>query len=291
MIPPPRESPASLSATTRRASARRPHFGTWPLLAAVLAGAFVAFATTVRAQDEGTVQFKEADYADYAKLRLANAVASEQRMFAHDKTKQAAIDAEFTRACAGAGWTRERFEAVDEAVGLALSAIDDPESAGEDVSPTTLATVKAHLSELKDSDGLQKQARDLVQAEAQAAKRGTPPTAAQLSGRWVWDAELTVASMAEGMGDELKQTMRDQLSKTLVAASYTFGPGDRIVAVNQRPGAAPETEEGRYRLEGSKLVIIARMGSRDREHPVDVGLKDGHLLIGMMGIYSVFRRE
>lgn len=53
----------------------------------------------------------------------------------------------------------------------------------------------------------------------------------------------------------------------------------------------PETQERRYRLDGSKLVIIAPMSSRDREDTVDVGMKDGHLLVGMMGMSSVFRRE
>ncbi len=291
MNPTPHAFPVVPPATARRASARRPRFAVWPLLAVALVGAFVALAGTARAGENGSVQFKEADYAAYAKLRLAKAVADEKRMFAHDKAKQAAIDAEFARACADAGWTRARFETVDEEVDWALSAINDPENAGEDVSPTTLATVKAHLSDLNDLDGLQSRARELVQAEAQAARRGAAPTPAQLAGRWVWDAELTIASMAEGLGDDLRQSMRDQLSKTLVAASYTFGPGDVIVAVNQRPGAAPQTDEGHYRLEGSKLVILARVGSRDRMQTVDIGLKDGHLLIGMMGMYSVFRRE
>ena len=204
----------------------------------------VASAGTARAQEEGIVQFREADYAAYAQLRLANAVAEEKGMFAHDPAKRAAIDAEFATACADAGWTKERFAEIDSAVGSALSAIGDPENAGEEVSPTTLATVKAHQKELADNDGLRQRARNLVQEQMLAAKRGVPPTPAQLAGHWVWDIELTIASMAEGMGDELKQSMRDQLSKTLVAASYTFGPGDRLVAVNQRPGAAPVSVSG-----------------------------------------------
>jgi hypothetical protein len=256
----------------------------------LLAGMIVAGAGTARAQEE-IVQFRESDYAAYAKLRLAKAVAEEEGMFAHDQVKRAAIDARFAIACADAGWTKERFEEIDSAVGSALSAIGDPENAGEEISPTTLATVKAHQKELADNDGLRQRARNLVQEQALAAKRGVPPTHAQLAGHWVWDIELTIASMAEGLGDDLKQTMRDQLSKTLVAASYTFGPGDRLVAVNQRPGAAPETQTGTYRLDGSKLTVIAKMGSRDRKDQVDVGIKDGNLRIGMMGMYSVFRRE
>jgi hypothetical protein len=107
----------------------------------------------------------------------------------------------------------------------------------------------------------------------------------------VFDPDLTVAGMTEGMGDELKKSARDELSKTLVAASYTFGPGDRLVAINLRPGMAPETQEGTYRLEGSTLIVKAKMGNRQREDKLNIGIKDGYLQIGMMGFFSVFRRE
>jgi hypothetical protein len=260
-------------------------------LAIVLAGAFSTFAGTASADEEGPVQFKEADYAAYSTLRFAKAVAEEKRMFAHDKAKQAAIAAEFAKACAEIGWTTERFEQVDDAVSAALSALGDPENAGDEVSKTTLATVKAHQKELADYDGLRKRARDLMQEQAMAAKRGAPPTPAQLAGKWVWDMDLTIASMTEGMGDELKTSMRDQLSKTLVASSYTFGPGDRLVAITQRPGLAAETQEGTYRLEGSTLTVKALMGKRQREDQLSIGIKDGYLRIGMMGMFSVFRRE
>ena len=275
--------------TERRAFARRPRCGA--LLAIVLAGALAAGAANARAQESGPVQVRESDYPAYAKLRLAKAVAEEKEMFAHDRVKRAAIESEFARACTDLGWTADRYGEADGAVGSALSAIDDPENAGEEISPVTLATVKAHLAELKDADGLRQRARELMQEQLRAAARGATPTQAQLAGRWVWDIELTVAGMAEGMGDELKQTMREQLSKTLLASTYTFGPGDRLVAVIQRPGQAPETQQGTYRLNGYKLTVVTKMGSRERADDVDVGLKDGHLLVGMMGMYSVFRRE
>jgi len=284
-----RAAAAMAGETVRRACARRPRCSA--LRGIAVAGALVAFAATARAQESGLVQVRESDYPAYAKLRLAKAVAEEKEMFAHDQVKRSAIDAEFAKACTDLGWTADRYGEVDGAVSSALSSIDDPENAGEELSPVTLATVKAHLADLKDFDGLRKRARDLVQEQMRAAARGATPTPAQLAGKWVWDIELTIASMAEGMGDDLKQSMRDQLSKTLTAATYTFGPGDRIAVVNQRPGQPPENQEGRYRLAGSKLTIISKMGSRERADDVDVGLKDGHLLIGMMGMYSVFRRE
>ena len=260
-------------------------------LAVVLAGSLMAFAGTAAAAAEGPTQFTEADYATYSTLRLAKAVKEEKGMFAHDKAKRAALEVEFAKACADAGWTKERFEQIDEAVGSALSALDDPENAGEDVSKTTLATVKAHRKELADYDGLRQHARELVQEQAMAARRGAPPTPAQLAGTWVMDMDLTVAGMTEGMGDDLKKSARDELSKTLLAARYTFGPGDRLVATIQRPGPVVETQDGTYRLDGSTLIIKAKMGSRDREDKVTIGIKDGYLRIGMMGATTVFRRE
>ena len=279
--------PVHVGETARGDIARHPR----SLLALALAGSLLAFAGTVRAQDEGPVQFTEADYAAYSTLRLAKAVSDEKGMFAHDKAKRAAIAEEFAKACIGAGWTAERFEQVDDAVGSALSALDDPENAEEDVSKTTLATVKAHRADLTNYDGLRQHAREIVQEQAMADRRGAPPTPAQLAGTWVMDMDLTVASMTEGMGEDLKKSAREGLSKNLLAARYTFGPGDRLASTIQRPGPVMETQEGTYRLEGSTLFIKARMGTRNREDKVAVGIKDGHLRIGMMGVFSVFRRE
>jgi hypothetical protein len=261
------------------------------LSAVVLAGALIAFAGTAWADDGEAVQFTEADYAAYSTLRFAKAMADEKRMFAHTKEKQAAVAAELAKACADVGWTKERFEQVDDAVGAALGALGDPENAGDEVSKTTLATVKAHQKELEDYDGLRKRAAEMMREQEMAARRGAPPTPAQLAGKWVLDMELTIAGMTEGLGDELKKTARDELRKTLVAASYRFGPGDRLVAISQRPGMAPETEEGTYQLEGSTLIVKAKMGKREHEGKLNIGIKDGYLRIGMMGFFSVFRRE
>ena len=258
--------------------------------AALLMATALVFAPAAPAQEDAPVEFREADYAAYTTLRLAKAVAGEKLMFAHDKAKQDPINAEFEKACAGLGWTPDRFEAVDGAVSAALSTIADPENASEEVTKTTLATVKAHQKELENYGAVSQRAQQIVRDQAQAERRGTAPTPAQLAGTWIWDLDLTIDDVASGLDGELRKTLRDSMAKTLVAATYTFGPGNRLVAVNQRPGAAAETQEGSYRIDGNKLTIIARMGSRDREDQVDVGMKDGHLRIGMMGVYSVFRR-
>src|SRR5512142_952731 len=86
-------------------------------ICAIALGAVLITAGTMRAEDEGVVRFTEADYAAYTTLRLANALAEQKQMFAHgNKAKQDAINAEFAAACAGAGWTKDRFGAIDEAV-------------------------------------------------------------------------------------------------------------------------------------------------------------------------------
>ena len=262
------------------------------LAALLLAGALAASGGAIRAQDEGAVRFTEGDYAAYTTLRLAGALVEQKQMFAHgNKAKKDAIDAEFAAACAGAGWTKERFGQVDEAVGMALSALDDPENASDEVDKATLATVKAHRKELSDYNGLQQRARELMQEQELAARRGAPPTAAQIAGKWVFDFDGTVNEMTEGMGEDLKTSARDGLAKSMTAATYSFGPGDRLVATVQRPDLPPESQEGTYRLDGSTLTVKARMGTRDRESQLSVGMKDGTLRIGMMGFYSIFRRE
>ncbi len=294
--------PAAGGGGNRHACARRlgpatttprhsPARGRW-LASLLLGAALAASAGRAAADDDGPVEFTEGQYAAYSTLRLANAVVEEKRMFAHsDKAKKDAIAAEFAKACADVGWTKDRFEKVDEAVGSALSALDDPENAGDEVTKTTLATVKAHREELANTDALRQRARQVMQEQELVAKRGAPPTPAQLAGTWVFDFDATVDAMAAGMGEDLKKSARDGLAKSMTAATYTFGPGDRLVATVERPGVPPETQEGTYGLNGSTLTVKARMGSRVREDNLSIGIKDGTLRIGMMGFYSVFRRK
>ena len=214
-------------------------------------------------------------------------------MFAHgNKEKQAAIDAQLTKVLAETGWTAERFEQVSEAVDSILGVLSDPEQQMDpEMDKTTIATVKAHRKDLEDYDGLKQRALQQIRDEQILAKRGRPPTAAEITGKWVLNVELSVASISEGTTDELTKKLADEYRKNLTAATYTFGPGNAIAAINQRPGVPPENTQGTYRLEGSTLFIKAKMGTRDREDKVDVGIKDGRLYIGMMGVYSVFEKQ
>jgi hypothetical protein len=224
---------------------------------------------------------------------LAKAVVEEKSMFAHgDKEKQAAIDAQFNKVLAETGWTKERFGEVDDAVGSILSILGDPEQEMDpELDKTTIATVKAHRKELEDYGGLQQRARQQFQEEQVLERRGRAPTAAEITGKWVLNIDRSIASISGGLPGEVTKEARDAFTKAITGATYTFGPGDTLVAVNQRPGVPPETTQGTYRLEGNTLFIKAKMGTRDREDKVDVGIKDGRLQIGMMGAYSVFEKQ
>jgi hypothetical protein len=261
----------------------------WILAVGVLFG----FALAARAGEGAPARLTEADYANFTKMRLAKAVVEEKRMFAHgNKEKQAAIDAQLTRVLAETGWTKERFEQVSEAVDSILGVLSDPEQQMDpEMDKTTIATVKAHRKDLEDYDGLKQRALQQIQDEQILAKRGRPPTAAEITGKWVLNVELSVASITQGMPDEVTKNAAEEYRKNLTAATYTFGPSNAIAAINQRPGVPPENTQGTYRLEGSTLFIKAKMGTRDREEKVDVGIKDGRLYIGMMGAYSVFERQ
>jgi hypothetical protein len=261
----------------------------WILAAGVLLG----FALAVRAENGIPARLTEANYANFTKLRLAKAVVEEKSMFAHgDKEKQAAIDAQMSKVLAETGWTKERFEQVDDAVGSILGVLSDPEQEMDpELDKTTIATVKAHRKDLQDYDGLQQRARQQVREEQILARRGRPPTTAEITGKWVLNVDLSVASITQGLPDEVTKNAAEEYRKNLTVATYTFGPGDTIVAINQRPGVPPETSQGAFRLEGSTLVIKTKRGTHDREDKVDVGFKDGRLYIGMMEVYSVFERQ
>ena len=261
----------------------------WILAAETLLG----FALSVQAGEGTPPGLTEANYADFSKVRLAKEVVEQKSMFAHgNKEKQAAIDAQLTKVLAEAGWTKERYEQVNDEVASILAFLRDPEQTMDpEPDKTTIATVKAHRKNLEDYEGLRKRALQQIQDEQILALRGRPPTVAEITGKWVLNVELSVASITQGLPDEVTKNAAEECRKNLTLATYTFGPGDRISAVNQRPGLPPETTQGTYRLEGSMLFIKAKMGTRDREDKMDVGIKDGRLYLGMMGAYSVFERQ
>jgi hypothetical protein len=256
-------------------------------------GTLLGFALAVQAGEGTPPGLTEANYADFSKIRLAKEVVEQKSMFAHgNKEKQAAIDAQLAKVFAETGWTKERYEQVNDAVASILAFLSDPEQTMDpEPDQTTIATVKAHRKDLKDYEGLKKRALQEIQDEQILARRGRPPTAAEITGKWVLNVELSVAAITQGLPDEVTKNAAEEFRKNLTAATYTFGPGDAIAAINQRPGVPPENTQGTYRLEGSTLLIKAKMGTRDREEKVDVGLKDGRLYLGIMGAYSVFERQ
>jgi hypothetical protein len=257
------------------------------------AGMVLVLGAVARADESNLGRLRESDYPTFCKLRLARAVAEEKGMFAHgNKAKQAAIEAQAAKALAEVGWSEERFGAVSAAVDSVLNNLADPEQELDpEIDKTTIATVKAHRQELQDTNALQQRARQIMVDEQTLERRGRAPTAAELNGKWVMNFDRTVASIADGMPAEIVKNAGDELRKHLTGATYTFGAGNTITAVNERPGVPPETSQGFYRLEGNTLVIIMKMGSRNREDKIDIGIKEGRLMIGMMGAYSVFERQ
>ena len=257
----------------------------------------VVLASMAVAQDEA-VKVTEADFGVYEKLRYASILTQERRSQTPDKAKQAAIKAPWEQELKSANWTEERFGAVDSAVGDAVTALADQEKGGEEAAAaketldgldkTTVATVKAHRKEHTDDQELRKKAREQVRQEADAERRGPAPDPKALEGKWVLDLDATVGLLAPGAGADVTKEIREKMKTTMGEASYTFGPGDKIIS-NIVQQDKKRTDEGTYRLDGSKIFFKAN--GRQREESMDAGMKDGKLRLGMMGFYSVFRKE
>ena len=264
----------------------------------ILAAGVLGMLTSPAAAQDGAVKVTEADFAAYEKLRYASIVNEERRPFARDDAKKAAIKAEWEAALKTAGWSEDRFREIGSAVDDAANALNDVDKGGEDAAAgketlasldkTTVATVQAHRKEHIADEDLRKKAREQVRGEADAERRGAAPDPKALEGKWVFDLDATVASMMPGADAELAKDLRAKMGETMSEATYTFGPGDKIVSTIVQKGTK-RTDEGTYRLDGNKLYFKA--AGRQRENFLDVGMKDGKLRIGMMGMYSVFKKE
>lgn len=258
----------------------------------------VGTALPVRADDPNAPKVTEADFPVYYKLAGAQARAEEQQTFAHDQTKRDAITAEWNKALADAGWTQERFDSVNEAVGMAAGSLQQLEAGGEEAenakselaeqNSTTIATVKAHRKEL--AVDLRIKAAEDIRNEQAAARRGTPPTPSQLAGTWVLDIDATIDAAVRELPDSVKPEVREKVRRETPAATYTFGPGNTIKTVIRRPGSTvDETSTGTYRLDGSKIYFQAQ--GRKGEDSLEIGMKNDQLRLGFMGVYSVLKRE
>lgn len=263
-----------------------------PRLAAAALAALVSLAPL---QAAAAVKVTESDLATLQKIRYAKALAGARRLYARgDKAKLAAAEAEAKGAAQAAGWSDERFGQVNDAVGAlqgVLEQIKRGEVAESDLDsqleeppdPVTVATVRAHLDEL--SQGLSQKAEQQVRAEAEAERRGAPPTAAQLQGTWTIDFDATVELIGGSLiaGEERAKLIRKMRDAT-GEASYTFGPGSAVVTRSKRG-----EEKGTYRVEGSQIFF--RNPATKREEKLDVGMRNGKLQMGMGVGLTVFSRR
>jgi hypothetical protein len=257
-----------------------------------------AFVFGLQAQDAPTLKVTESDYAVFANLRYANTLSRTRLSFAHsDDAKKAFAEKELQKAYEEAGWTPERYQEVNDAlmaVPQFITSLDsgDPEEvswAKESLSamdPATVATSKAHARELNDSSALETKAMAEMQNDVLREKRGDIPTAAQIQGHWVADLEATAKLNADGLGADFEKKMLDSLKKNVYSASYTFGPGNKVETVTHQANGKTQTDKTTFRIADDKIWFKA--GSS--EVSLEIGLKDGVLRIGMMGVYTLFNK-
>jgi hypothetical protein len=250
--------------------------------------------------EDGPTKVTPADVAKYVQLREAEVLKEARSTLRRDARSKEKAEQDWAKALRAAGWSDEQYQKISEAVGMAASALRDSAQPGEDgdnakatlaeMDKGTVAAVKARLKDLQSDDALRQKADARAREEWEAERRGAPPTPAKLAGTWAFSLDATVDAIAADMGEEVKQKMRQEMSKTMRGATYTFGPGDKIESVTTAPDGSARTERGTYRVEGNKLFLKAERGKR--EHELTVGMKgDDTLLVGAFGVYSHFKRE
>lgn len=264
-----------------------------------LCALMLLFSWTAMAQDLA-VKVTESDFNTYYKLRYSEELFRTREMFAHGDGAKKKFDIdEFDKAIADSGWTREKYEGVSTALGdasQALGMMKDPEQI--DAAKETLAsldkvtveTAKTHQKEIDDGEPLRQRAMKQIQADADAAVRGENLTTDKLEGKWLSDIEATVELNTQKFGgEELKKTMRESLLQTMPEATYVFGPGDKMESIVKRGDGTIQNSKGTYRIDGDTLFLKAE--GRRREYDIKAGIKDGTLRLGMMGAYTVLKRE
>jgi hypothetical protein len=241
----------------------------------------------------------EADFKIYRAVQYAEALRDARVMWARgDQAKREAAAALPKSALRDAGWTEERYGEVAEAVSeihSALQSAKDGELTDSDLAATlavhdatTVATVRAHFAEIQRNDDSQradKQVRDEIEAE----RTGVPPTAAQLAGTWVFDAEASVELMLGGAPGEEGRKLVAELKAKFEGTTYVFAPGGRVT-VRSRGADGREVEEScDYRLDGA--VIIFTSETRKREDRLKAGLRNGKLHLGYsFGMIALSRK-
>jgi hypothetical protein len=254
----------------------------------------VAFTRVGFSQDASTTKVSEADYATFVKLRSAVELA-DAKSRAKDPEKLEAVKEDLRKAFADSGWSQERFADVSEALLGAANSIflldsEDAEEAGyaqeqlDQMDPVTVATARAHVADLNDSSAVSDAAVRQARADAQRELRGPAPAPAQLTGRWDFNLEATVQLNASGLGPDTKKRMRDSMAKTMSFTSYIFGPGGAVEVLTRTAEGPLRSEKTTFRISEDRIFFKTGKGEVD----LDIGMKDGQLRMGTMGIYSIF---
>jgi hypothetical protein len=248
------------------------------------------------AQDVPTTRVSEADFATFAKLRYAVELADAKSQVArNDPAKLAVVRDDLKKAFAESGWSQDRFADVSEALlgaanRLSLLGSSEADEAGyareelAQMDPVTVVTARAHAAELNDSATVSDEAMRRARDDAQKDLRGHEPTLVQLQGRWDFDLDATVELNAKGLGTDTKKKMRDSMAKTMSSALYIFGPGSAVEVLTRTAEGPMRSEKTTFRITEGKIYFKTGKSEVD----LDIGLKDGQLRIGTMGIYSVF---
>jgi len=192
---------------------------------------------------------------------------------------------------------RGKYDGVNAAISDVNNALADQAKGGDEAQAaketldaadkTTIATVKAHQEDLRKTTIFRK--KQWNRREQQLARSaGRRPDPKALEGKWVADLDATVALNLPVDDPAVKEQMRKSMAELIHSATYTFGPGDKMVATTERAGTA-SSEEGAYRLDGSKLFIKgkkqqARTGTEHRPERK----RPPHW---MMGVFTVFHKQ
>jgi hypothetical protein len=256
----------------------------------------VFFLGAAFAQDVPTPRVTEADFATFVKLRYAVELAQAKTQVArNDPAKLASVKEELDGAFRDAGWSRDRFAEISEALlgasnRLSTLGSSDTEEAGyaqEELArmdPVTVATARAHAAELNDSSEESGKAMREARDDAQKELRGPAPTTAELQGRWAFNLDATVELNTKGLGADTKRKMRDGMARTMTSAMYLFGPGNAVEVLTRTAEGQMRSDKTTFRIAEGRIFFVAGKS----EVSLDIGMKDGRLLIGIMGIYSIF---
>lgn len=235
------------------------------------------------AQNYSDVLVTEADYQAWDTLRYQESLykARSER----DRANRAKYKATYEEAVAASGMDEERRMQIENALTEIEQLMMEEETGAisktdldgtlRAFKPQTVAVARKHLTALREADHMDR-AREQARAEAVEARKGDEVKVADLQGVWVVDVDATLRSIMGGMADMPgMEAARADLEKSLAGTSYEF-KGDQVIATSLTDGKK-NVSKGSFRVEGHQLFIN---GSTSHQTSLDVGMKDGRLVLG-----------